>query len=73
MRRFALQRIEDVTGVSGVGFVAQGVEFDDGSCALRWLTATRSTAVYASMDDLRAIHCHHGATVIHYIDPEGDE
>lgn len=69
MRRFNLQRNEDASGVSGVGVVAQGVEFDDGSCAMRWLTATASTAVYASADDLVTIHGHEGRTQLVWIDP----
>lgn len=64
MRTFELHRDVDETGISGAGIVAQGVEYDDRSCAMRWLTATRSTAVYASMDDIRAIHGHDGKTRI---------
>jgi len=36
----------------------EGVQFSDGSVAIRWLTAKRSTAVWASMDDMLAIHGH---------------
>jgi hypothetical protein len=36
----------------------QGVEFDDGTVAVRWLTAKRSTAVWDSLDDMLAIHGH---------------
>ena len=39
MRLFKLQRKVDCSGVSGTGVVAEGVEFDDGQVALRWLTA----------------------------------
>ncbi len=34
MRRFQLNRIVDESGVSGTGVVAQGVEFDNGFCAM---------------------------------------
>lgn len=68
MRRFVLQRKEDFSGVSGTGNVAQGVEFDDGSVAMRWLTATASTAFYDSMPDVVAIHGHEGRTVPVFID-----
>ena len=30
MRRFVLRRLVDDSGISGVGIVADGVEFDDG-------------------------------------------
>jgi hypothetical protein len=36
----------------------QGCVFDDGSVAIRWMTARRSTAIWASMDDMLAIHGH---------------
>lgn len=36
----------------------EGVLFSDGSVAIRWLTARRSTAVWASMEDMLAIHGH---------------
>ena len=38
-RAFVLQRNEDETGVSGTGIVAEGVEFSDGTVALRWTSA----------------------------------
>lgn len=67
MRMFRLHRIEDETGVSGTGDVAEGVRFSDGTCALRWLTATSSTAIYASVEDLERIHGHGGRTVIRWV------
>jgi hypothetical protein len=36
----------------------EGVRFTDGSVAIRWLTAKRSTSIWASMDDMLAIHGH---------------
>lgn len=35
MNRFELVRDVDVTGISGTGVVAEGVEFSDGTVALR--------------------------------------
>jgi hypothetical protein len=64
MRQFELHRIEDESGVSGTGIVAEGVEFDDGSCALRWKTEHKSTAVYESMRTLEKIHGHNGKTKV---------
>ena len=60
---FRLIRKADVSGTSGTGHVADGVQFPDGTCVLRWRTAKSSTAVYASHADLMAIHGHDGATV----------
>lgn len=64
MRLFHLLRYEDATGVSGTGVVAQGVVFDDGTCAIRWLTEHRSTAVYGSLADVQFIHGHAGSTAV---------
>jgi hypothetical protein len=63
-------RTEDVSGISGVGVVAEGVQFSDGTCVLRWLTQHTSTAIYASMADLITIHGHNGATQVRWIDEE---
>ena len=38
MQRFSLKRLEDETGISGTGYVAEGVEFTHGKCVLVWLT-----------------------------------
>lgn len=74
MKRFYLVRREDVSGTSGVGTVAEGVEFDDGTGAvLHWLTKLSSTAVYRSMADLVAIHGHDGRTQVVWMDYEGSE
>lgn len=62
-RTFRLIRTTDVSGTSGTGHVADGCQFEDGTCVLRWRTARSSTAVYASHADLMAIHGHDGATV----------
>lgn len=67
MRTFSLIRNEDETGVSGTGIVAQGVEFDDGVVAMRWLTDTSSTVVYTNINDVRIIHGHNGKTVVQWI------
>lgn len=68
MRRFQLHRNEDASGISGTGIVAQGIQFDDGSCAMRWLTETASTAIYTSVADLVAIHGHEGRTWLVWLD-----
>ena len=68
MRRFELHRDADTSGVSGTGVVAQGVQFDDGACALHWLSQHTSTAVYASAGDIEAIHGHGGLTRLVWVD-----
>jgi len=36
----------------------EGVVFTDGTVAVRWLTAKKSTSVWGSMADLLAVHGH---------------
>lgn len=71
-RPFVLVRHDDVSGVSGTGVVAQGVEFIDGTVALRWLSAWPTSVVFhdKGMDAVRAVHGHGGATEIVYTDTE---
>src|SRR5262245_58775274 len=71
MRIFELHRDVDETGSSSVGRVVQGGEFDDGTIALRWLSETTSTAVYAPVADVVAIHGHNGATRVVWLGYDG--
>ena len=64
MRKFILFRTEDETGVSGTGVVAEGVEFFDGTVAMRWRTGTSSTAIYDKIEHVEEIHGHGGKTVV---------
>lgn len=68
MRRFLLARTEDVSGCSGTGHVAEGVEFHDGTVAMRWRVAPTSTALYASIADVVSIHGHEGRTTVQWLD-----
>jgi len=63
MKKFYLQRNEDLSGVSGIGIVAEGVEFSDGTAVIRWLGDKSSTGVYASVRELIRIHGHEGKTI----------
>ena len=61
---FLLRRKVDVTGVSGVGDVAEGCLFADGSAVVHWRGEHATTTVHPSLDTVRAVHCHGGATEI---------
>jgi len=69
-RRFHLERVEDVTGVSGVGRVAEGMVASDGRVALRWLSACGSWVLYDNVDALVQVHGHGGATRVVWQDEE---
>ena len=68
MRLFHLVRTEDVSGVSGTGIVAEGIQFSTGKCVLAWVTKYISVAVYDSIEELEAIHGHDGRTKIVWCD-----
>lgn len=72
MRRFELVRNEDVSGVSGTGVVAEGVEFWDGTVSMRWRApfARASTGFYSDVEHVEEIHGHEGATKVRFIDTE---
>lgn len=63
-RTFHLVRHVDTTGVSGTGVVAEGVEFTDGTCVMKWHSQYSSTIIYDQVEDLLAIHGHGGASEI---------
>lgn len=67
-RLFRLMRDEDETGISGVGCVAEGIEFSNGMCALCWLTAMHSVGVYPNLRQLVAIHGHNGRARVQFVD-----
>ncbi len=67
-RRFQLVRIVDVSGVSGTGVVADGIEWPDGTVVIRWRGSVPSTACWASTKAAMTVHGHNGATVLEWID-----
>jgi hypothetical protein len=69
-RRFRLRRYRDISGVSGTGCPAEGVVFSDGAVALHWTGAHPATAVWPDIESVIAIHGHHGATVVEWLDDE---
>jgi len=56
-----------MSGVSGIGVVAEGVQCYDGSVVMYWLTKTPSIGLYKSVEDLEAIHGHGGATKVEWL------
>jgi hypothetical protein len=70
MKRFHLIRKEDVSGVSGVGIIAKGVEFDDGYVMMRWLGKFHTLEGADSIEEIQAIHGHEGRTSVEWIDKE---
>lgn len=66
VKTFELIRDEDVTGISGTGVVAEGVEFSDGVVCLHWVGQWPSSVVHyeKGMEAVEAVHGHNGKTRI---------
>jgi hypothetical protein len=65
MRRFEVYRRGDLSethnkGLQGPTEVPQyeGIQFTDGTVAVRWRTAFRSTSLWGSFDELMHVHGH---------------
>jgi len=65
-RLFVLERSEDVSGTSGLGVVAEGVEWSNGTCSLHWLSQHEVVSYYANVKVVEAIHGHDGRTKVVY-------
>lgn len=59
---FQLTRDDDVIGFSGVGVVADGVIWPDGTVSMRCCGPVRTTVEAACVSDIQTIHGHDGAT-----------
>jgi hypothetical protein len=78
LRRFHVQRDVDFTGISGVGIVAEGIQFGDGVVVMRWLEAINpnnrergvkpTTVIHESIESVLALHGHNGATSVIWVD-----
>lgn len=64
MKCFYLYRKDDESGVSGCGYVAEGVCFDNGKIAMAWRTKKTSVTIYDDMETLITIHGHNGKTLV---------
>ncbi len=81
MRRFIVHRRGDLSATHDANQVNaadvpqfEGVVFSDGVVAVRWLTAARSTSVWADFETMMKVHGHVGAdskhgTIITWLDP----
>lgn len=74
-RRFLLRRDTDHTGISGVGDIAEGVEFSDGTVVVRWLTTANTapgvkptTVIHEEIGSVLALHGHSGSSTVVWLD-----
>lgn len=62
MRTFVLLREEDISGSSGVGVVAEVVEFSTGKAVVAWQVPYFSVEVHDTLESVERIHGHGGRT-----------
>jgi hypothetical protein len=65
-----LVRDQDVSGVSGTGVVAEGVEFANGLVVMAWLSDYPTVTLYQTIAHTLAIHGHQGKSRIEWLDKE---
>lgn len=68
MRRFVLERSEDLTGTSGTGVVAEGVVFSNGHVAYSWISPLATVTTCLSVDVVERLHGHEGRTTVRFLD-----
>lgn len=68
MKRFVLERAEDVSGNSGTGLVAEGIQFSNGQIVIHWLSQWEAINVYSNAVVLEKLHGHGGRTVVRWLD-----
>jgi hypothetical protein len=70
LKLFELIRTKDVTGISGTGTVAEGIQFSSGTCVIQWTTDINSIGIYASIEHVIHIHGHEGSTIVYWQDED---
>lgn len=68
LKIFFLERSQDVSGISGVGIIAEGCLFDSGEAVVHWFGAHASINIYKSIDDILFVHGHNGSTKLIFKD-----
>lgn len=58
----------DISGVSGPGRVADGVQFEDGQVVVSWKGKHHCVSIWPLIEDVVAIHGHEGSTEVVWID-----
>ena len=81
MRRFKVYRPNPPEHYREGGFANapdevqfEGVEFSDGTVAVRWMTERRSTSLWTNLEDLMAVHGHpEYGTIVDWLDEPNDD
>jgi hypothetical protein len=71
MIMFRLYRHRDKTGVSGTGYVAEGMITSYGIVMMQWFGPHGGVGVFNNKEDMLAVHGHDGDTVMEFSDYTG--
>ena len=69
VKPFYLLRHEDISGLSGTGVVALGVEFPNGKAVMQWVSYRTSLEICESVVNIEEIHGHGGKTEVIFGNP----
>ncbi|WP_406337344.1 hypothetical protein [Streptomyces sp. NBC_00649] len=73
-RRFVLRRRVDVSGISGIGDVADGMLWPDGTASIRWRGEHPSVVFWdRGRVSVETIHGHQGATEVVFVDQDDEQ
>ena len=67
MRFFNVMRNDDISGISGCGIVAEGVEFHDGQVAISWFGRYHILEVCKDLKTWLDVHGHEGRTIVEFL------
>ena len=68
MRLFDLVRDEDISGISGTGKVAEGIEWSNGKVHMCWLGTLHTIEAADAIHIIEKIHGHGGRTRVVFRD-----
>lgn len=68
LKQFYLNRVDDISGVSGTGVIAHGVILPSGKVVMEWVTTHKSIGIYDSIEEIQMLHAHKGKTFLVYVD-----
>ncbi len=68
MKRFRINRLNDISGTSGTGIICEGCLFSNGRVAISWLGKFSSMVFWETLDDCLFIMGHGGNTKIEWVD-----
>lgn len=64
---FVIIRETDNTGISGIGIVADGVQFKNGKCVLCWRGKIQTIVIHENIKSVMQLSCSHSKSKIKWL------